>query len=377
MATKSLVPIRAAELDALEIAWFAPLCSDDYRYLGQPDPALASTFAHTSSIAKLADTLGFNNILCPSSYQQGQDTLTFAAGVAPMLRQLSLLVAVRCGEVHPPMLARALASLDHMLAGRLTINIISSDLPGTELDSPRRYQKSREVIELLKACWSQDRIDMQGEFYRFAGLSTEPARPLQTNGGPLLYFGGLSEDARVLAAQHCDVFLMWPETEERLLAIMQDMSARAAAFDRRLDFGLRVHVIVRETEAAARAHAESLVSKLDDAVGQKIKARAQDANSLGVARQSEMRSMADSEGYVEPHLWTGIGRARSGCGSALVGDPEQILAKLKRYQDMGIRAFVLSGYPHHDEAEYFARLVLPRLKTGKLADFYRRIPRPQ
>ena len=167
---------------------------------------------------------------------------------------------------------------------------------------------------------------------------------------------------------------MWPETEARLHDLMCDVSRRAMSFGRKLDFGLRTHVIVRETEAEARAYAKRLVSRLDEAVGAEIRSRALDAKSLGVARQAEMRQLADAEGYAEPHLWTGVGRARSGCGGALVGDPDQIVAKLQRYIDMGIRAFILSGYPHKEESEYFAKLVLPRLKTGKLAANWGRIP---
>jgi alkanesulfonate monooxygenase len=198
-------------------------------------------------------------------------------------------------------------------------------------------------------------------------------RPYQINGGPLLYFGGISEPARELCAKHCDVFLMWPETEDRLAATMTEMSQRAAAHGRRIDFGLRIHVIVRETEAEARAWAQRLISRLDPAKGAEIKARAQDSKSAGVLRQDELRA-ASKDDYIEEHVWSGIGRARSGCASALVGSPEQILAKLRRYIDMGLRAFVLSGYPHKEECELFARYVLPGLKTCKLPVAQGRLP---
>lgn len=350
---------------APEVSWFAPLCDDDFEFLGVPDAAFSSTWEHCRDILLSADQLGFNNILCPSSYQAGQDTLTFASAVAPLARQISLLTAVRCGEVWPPMLARTIATLDHILKGRLTINIISSDLPGQSLDSPLRYARSREVIEILRQAWTQERIEFRGEFYSL-DLPAAPSKPFQ-KGGPLLYFGGYSPDALDLCARFCDVYLMWPETEERLAALMAEVSERAASYGRRVDFGLRTHAIVRETEAEARAHARRLVSRLDDAQGAEIRGRALDAKSLGVARQAQMREVSDLEGYAEPLMWTGIGRARSGCGAALVGDPDQIEAKLRRYVDMGIRAFILSGYPHRDECALFARHVLPRLQTGKLA----------
>ncbi len=358
-----MIQIRSPHLTGAEVSWFAPLCADDYEYLGVPDDRLKSTFAHTSNILLTADKLGFRNILCPSGFQVGQDTMMFAAGVAPQTENINLLIAVRCGEYHPPMLARAIASLDHMLEGRLTVNIISSDMPGEKLDSASRYQRSREVIEILKQAWTQDHIDFEGQFYNFQMDWIDPIKPYQQNGGPLLYFGGYSPDGKDLCAEHCDVYLMWPDTEENLQGHMEDLSARAANYDRKIDFGLRVHMIVRETEEEARAHARKLVSKLDDNVGDAIRNRSQDAQSLGVALQAQARDKSDDEGYVEPHLWTGIGRARSGCGAALVGNPQQILDKIQRYMDMGIRSFIFSGYPHLDECKLFGDLVMPHLET--------------
>ena len=367
------VPIRAEGLDAIEVAWFAPLCSDDFRHLGVPEGHLRSSYAHTRDILLRAEALGFGNILCPSSFQVGQDTLTFAAAMAPQTQRMNLLTAVRCGEVQPAMLARTIATLDHMLQGRLTINIISSDFPGEVEDSARRYRRSHEVVEILKQAWTQDRIDYQGEIYQLKGLSVDPARPFQT-GGPLLYFGGYSPDALELCGRHCDVYLMWPAPEATLADQMRAVHARAAAHGRTLDYGLRVHVIVRDTEAEAREYAQDLVSQLDDDIGRQIRARALDATSLGVALQAQVRAQADDEGYVEPGLWTGIGRARSGCGAALVGSVDQVMTKLERYQRMGIRAFVLSGYPHRDECEQFGTKVLPQLKTCQFNHVYGRVP---
>jgi alkanesulfonate monooxygenase len=144
------------------------------------------------------------------------------------------------------------------------------------------------------------------------------------------------------------------------------MRARAARYDRTLRFGYRVHVIVRDTEAEARAAGAPLVSRLDEGAGDAIRARSLDSASEGVRRQAELRDSAGDEGYVEDHLWTGIGRARSGCGAAIVGDPDQVRAKLERYVELGIDAFILSGYPHLDECERFGRLVLPHLDHGPL-----------
>jgi alkanesulfonate monooxygenase len=158
---------------------------------------------------------------------------------------------------------------------------------------------------------------------------------------------------------------MWPETEDRIAETMRVMSEKAAAYGRTIDFGFRTHVIVRETEAEARAAADRLISKLTAGKGAEIKARSLDSQSAGVKRQDELRAQS-TDLYIEPHLWSGIGLARSGCASAIVGDPDQVLAKLNRYLDMGIRAFILSGYPHLEECDLFAKHVLPKLPSCRL-----------
>lgn len=370
----TVVPITSPDLDAAEVAWFSALCSDDYRYLGVPDGALRSSWAHCAQIVTTAEELGFRNILCPSSYQVGQDTLSFVAGCAPITSKINLLAAVRCGEMQPIMLARTIATLDHMLEGRLTVNVISSDFPGEAADSAYRYRRSREVVQILRQAWTRDEIDFEGEVYNFRGLTTAPAKPYQQNGGPLLYFGGYSPDALELCAEQCDVYLMWPETKEELAGRMKAVHERAARHGRTLDYGLRVHMIVRDTEAEAKEYARELVSKLDDAQGRAIRERALDAKSLGVSHQAKNRETADAEGFIEPHLWTGIGRARSGCGAALVGSADQVLSEIEAYMKMGIRAFIFSGYPHLDEARHFGTKVLSRLKTCSLPHAYGRVP---
>ena len=369
----TVVPITSPDLDASEVSWFAALCSDDYALLGQPDGDLRSNWAHCSEIVRRAERLGFRNILCPSSYQVGQDTLSFVAGCAPLTDRINFLAAIRCGEMQPLMLARTVATLDHMLEGRLTLNVISSDFPGEVADSAYRYRRSHEVVQILRQAWTRDRIDHEGEVYRFANVSTDPAKPYQT-GGPLLYFGGYSPDALELCGAECDVYLMWPETQDVLAQRMKDAHARAEAHGRTLDYGLRVHMIVRDTEADAKDYAEHLVSALDDEYGTLIRDRALDATSLGVAHQSRARDLADRFGYTEPGLWTGIGRARSGCGAALVGSADQILSRIETYRRMGIRAFIFSGYPHLDEADHFGRLVMPHLATCSLPEVYGRVP---
>ncbi len=351
------------ELPPCEISWFSALCDDDYEFLGVPDAALKSSWEHCRDIVMQAETAGYDNILLPSGYALGIDTTAFAAGIAPMLKRLRLLMAVRIGESWPPQLARQIATIDRMLGGRLAINIISSDLPGEKLDSGPRYARTVEGMHILRTLLDGKPLDHDGEFWK---LKVDPPRVTTVSGTcPALYFGGLSEAARDAAATNADVYLMWPDTMDAVRAIVADLRGRAAKHGRTLRFGYRVHVVVRETEAEARIAADRLLSKLDDAEGRAIRERSLDSQSAGVRRQAELREGSD-DGYAEANLWTGIGRARSGCGAAIVGDPDQVLAKLNAYRAEGIDAFILSGYPHAAEADLFARHVLPRIEHGPL-----------
>ncbi len=349
-----------------DVAWFGALCDDDYEFLGVSDPSLASSWDHCRDLVVAAERNGFDNVLLPSGYAMGIDTVAFAAAVAPLLERISLLVAVRCGEAWPPQLARQLATLDHLLAGgsgaaRLTINIISSDLPGAPLDSEPRYRRTLEVMTILGELLDGRAVEHHGEFY---DVVVDPPRLRPVSGTrPPFYFGGLSPAARDVAARAADVYLMWPDTEPAVRELIADMTGAAAAHGRTLRFGYRCHVIVRETEAAARAAAARLVSRLDGGEGERIRGRSLDTASFGVGRQSELRQSSDDGGFVEDHLWTGIGAARSGCGAAIVGDPDQVVAKIRRYEDMGIDTFILSGYPHLEECELVARYVLPALRA--------------
>jgi alkanesulfonate monooxygenase len=347
-----------------EVSWFSALCDDDYEFLGQPDPALQSSWEHCRNIVLTAEKGGFDNILLPSGYQLGLDTTIFAGAIASLTRKIRLLMAVRIGEDWPPQLARRIATLDRILGGRLTVNIISSEMPGEKLGSAERYRRTVEVMAILKTMLNGQTLAHDGEFYK---LHLEPPRMTTVSGKcPPLYFGGLSEEARDAAAQGCDVYLMWPDTMPNVREIIADMKARAARYSRSLKFGYRAHVIVRDTEEEARAYADRLLSKLDAATGEAIRQKSLDSQSTGVTRQAQLRAAAAGDGFVEDNLWTGIGRARSGCGAAIVGNPDQVLAKLRAYQAEGIEAFILSGYPHAAECDLFARHVLPKLHHGPL-----------
>jgi alkanesulfonate monooxygenase len=370
--TLTTVPVRTQQR-VVEVSWFDDLCSGDTAYLGVLDNKRRSNYEHCRKILLTAEKMGYRNILLPSSYIVGQDPLLFAAALAPQTSKINLLVAIRCGEVHPPMLARAISTLDHLLEGRLTINIINSELPGVKEDGALRYQRCAETIEVLKQAWTRDRIRWSGELYQF-DLPADPARPYQQNGGPLLYFGGIADGAREVCAKYCDVFLMWPETEESLYATMQDVSSRAARYGpyHRLR-PARPRDRARNGGRSPGVHQKNHVEARRGAGAYAKAPRPGRQVAGGSAAGRPARTVGC--GWVRgAALWTGIGRARSGCGAALVGDPDQIVAQLNRYMDMGIRSFILSGYPLLDECKLFGKYVLPRLPNVSLPELQGRTP---
>lgn len=353
-----------------EFAWFAPCCEDDYEFLGVPEPALRSTPEHVADVIRAADAAGFRNILLPSGYNTGVDSWTLAAALSGQLKSLHLLPAVRVGEQHVPMFARAAANLDRMLGGRLNVNIISSPMAGLPPEpSSVRYRRTREFMHLLKAFWTEEHVRFEGEHYRF-DLPVDLPRPVQT-GGPPLYFGGGSPDAKEAAAAEADVYLFWGDTLAFVEQGIAEMTERAAAHGRRLLYGMRIHVIARGTESEALEAAERLVSRLTVDAGETIKQRALDKESFGKARQNELLAQGE---WAEERLWTGIGRGRPGCGTAIVGSYDQVEAKLRDYMALGVRSFILSGYPHRDEAERFGRELLPRFTQTTCAALLNRRP---
>ena len=348
-----------------EISWFGALCDDDYEFLGVVAPELTSSWDHCRDIVLCAEENGFDNILLPSGYELGIDATSFASAISVATNKIRLLLAVRMGEMWLPQLARQMATIDQMSGGRLTINVISSELPGQKLESEPRYKRTREYMKVLRQLLNGNPVDFHGQF---VDLEIEAPRVRTVSGHcPLFYFGGFSEAAKETAAMEADVFLTWPDTVNGVESIVLDMKERALGYGRELKYGLRAHVIVRETEKEARNAANRLIIQLDDKQGEEIRNRSLDAVSVGVSRQTELRENSDNDGFIEENLWTGVGRARSGAGAAIVGDPDQVKNKINAYMDAGINAFILSGYPHISECELFGTNVLNQIEHGPLA----------
>lgn len=342
----------------MEIAWFAPSCVGDSARIGTVDPARRATFAYNRHVVETAERAGFDNVLIPSSFVPGLDPWTLASALAPSLRTIGLLPAVRVGEFDPPMFARAAKNLQQLMEGRLTINIISSEMAGESLGSTERYRRTGEAMALLRSFWRDERVRHRGRYWSY-DLETAATR---TRTPPPMYFGGTSEPAREVAAEHADCYLMWIERVSSIGALVSEMRERAAAHGRAMKFGLRTHIIVRDTEEEARVAAADIVSQVDPEAGQRLRAASHDHRSEGVRRQDALREGAGDDGFAEESLWTGIGVARSGVGAAITGSVDQVVAKLQAYAALGIDHFILSGYPLDDEAERVGSLVLPRLR---------------
>lgn len=363
-----MIRIRTEEKVA-EFSWFNDMCDGDTEFLGVRDESRRSSFPHCLDIIRRADQNGFKGILLPTAYDTGLDAQTFAAAALPHVKNIKPIIALRIGETYPTTLSRSLASLDEISGGKFIINAISSDFPGQKTDAKSRYDRTGEVLEILRQGWEKDEINFEGQYYNIH-LDSAPAK-CRYAGSPLVYFGGISPEAKEIAAKYADVYLMWPEKMEMMRQTIEDVSERAYKHGRVIDFGLRIHMIVRETEQEARDYAKRLVSKLDDADGAAQRARHQDSVSYGVLRQDELRKNADLDGFIEPLVWSHVGKVFSGCGSALVGSAEQVQEKLHQYIDLGFRAFIHSGFPLLEEADYFGKLVLPHMPNVSLGDYYK------
>lgn len=363
-----MIHIRTPERLA-EFSWFNDMSDGDTEFLGERDLSRRSSFPHCLRIMQRADALGYKGILLPAAYDTGMDPLTFAAAALPFTRQIRPVIALRMGEIYPSTLSRALSTLDEISGGRFIINAISSDFPGQKTDAATRYGRTGEILEILRQGWEKDHISFSGKYYDIH-LDSAPAKCCYA-GAPPVYFGGISPEARDIAARYADVYLMWPEKMEMMRKTIEDVSERAYKYGRVIDFGLRIHMIVRETETEARAWARRLVSKLSETEAVMQRARHQDSVSYGVFRQDELRKGADSEGFIEPLVWSSVGKVFSGCGSALVGSAAQVQDKLSQYMDLGFRSFIHSGFPLLEECDYFGNLVLPYMPNVCLGDLYR------
>jgi alkanesulfonate monooxygenase len=355
--------MSVAPAHSANVLWFLPTHGDG-RYLGTATGGRQTDFAYLRQIAQAADTLGYYGVLLPTG-RSCEDSWIVASAVAPLTQNLRYLVAVRPGLQSPTVAARMTATLDRISNGRLLVNVVTGGDPvenagdGIFLSHDERYEVTREFLSVYSALLRGETVRHEGKHIRIE--DGQLLYPSTQAGGPPLYFGGSSPAAIDVAAETIDKYLTWGEPPAAVAEKIATVSAAAKAAGRKLSFGIRLHVIVRETEAEAWAAADKLISHLDDATiakSQQVFAR---MDSEGQRRMSALHGGNRDKLEISPNLWAGVGLVRGGAGTALVGSPEQVADRIKEYMALGIDSFILSGYPHLEEAYRFAELVFPLL----------------
>ncbi|THF73843.1 FMNH2-dependent alkanesulfonate monooxygenase [Cohnella fermenti] len=347
----------------MELFWFIPTYGDG-RHIGTSRGARELSPAYLRQVATAADDLGYEGVLLPTG-RSCEDAWVTASSLIPATRRLKFLVAVRPGLMSPTLAARMASTFDRTSEGRLLVNVVAGGDPeeleadGIFLEHDERYELTDEFFHIWRKVLSQEEVTLYGDHLQVKGARL--FYPPEQKPYPPLFFGGSSPKAIDVAAKHCDVYLTWGEPPAQVKKKVEAVRKRAAVEGRELTFGIRLHIIVRETEQEAWAAADDLIRHLDDetiAKAQRVYAR---MDSHGQRRMAELHGGSRDSLVVSPNLWAGIGLVRGGAGTALVGDPETVAKRIKEYADLGIEKFILSGYPHLEEAYRIAELLFPLL----------------
>lgn len=355
----------------LDLYWYLPTHGDG-PYLGSDERYRAPTFGYMRDIAQAADRLGFKGVLLPTG-TYCEDAWITASSLIPLTERLKFLVALRPGSGTPAMFARHAAAMDRISNGRALFNVVTGGDPadlageGNTLTHTERYEQTDEFLTIWRRILSGEPADFDGKHMSShgVGLSFPPVQGPY----PPIWFGGSSDAGIEVAAKHADVYLSWGEPVDQLGEKLNRVRERALAQGRRMRFGLRIHLIVRETEDKAWAAADELISKVtDEQIAQAQNEFQNVSESVGQKRMSSLHQGRRDKLVVGPNLWAGLGLVRGGAGTALVGSPENVAARLREYQQIGIETIIASGYPHLEEAFNVAELLFPQLGiTGELA----------
>ncbi|MBD2245850.1 FMNH2-dependent alkanesulfonate monooxygenase [Nostoc sp. FACHB-892] len=347
----------------MQLLWFIPTHGEG-RYLGTAIGGRAVNFDYWRQIAQAVDHLGFAGALLPTG-RSCEDAWILASTLVTHTKQMKFLVAIRPGLMSPGVAARMAATFDRISGGRLLINVVTGGDPvelagdGLHLSHDDRYRLTDEFLAVWRQIAAGETADLQGDYLNIQGgkLLFPPVQKPH----PPLWFGGSSPVAQEVAAKHVDAYLTWGEPPEQVAQKIASVRRLAAAQGRTLRFGIRLHVIVRETESQAWDAANNLIRYVDEeAIAESQQAYAR-MDSEGQRRMKELHNGSREALEISPNLWAGIGLVRGGAGTALVGDPDTVAQRMLEYQELGIDTFIFSGYPHLEEAYRVAELLFPRL----------------
>nr|WP_319528501.1 FMNH2-dependent alkanesulfonate monooxygenase [Pseudomonas laurentiana] len=347
----------------MNVFWFLPTHGDGH-LLGTSEGARPVTLPYLKQVAQAADSLGYYGVLIPTG-RSCEDSWVVASALAPLTERLRYLVAIRPGIISPTVSARMAATLDRLSAGRLLINVVTGGDPdenrgdGLHLSHSERYEASGEFLHIWRRVLQGEAVDYDGKHLQVQ--NAKALYPPVQKPYPPLYFGGSSEAAHELAAEQVDVYLTWGEPPAAVAEKIADVRARAAKHGRTVKFGIRLHVIVRETAEQAWQAADKLIANISDETLAAAQQSFSRFDSEGQRRMAALHGGRRDQLEIYPNLWAGVGLVRGGAGTALVGDPQQVAARIKEYADLGIESFIFSGYPHLEEAYRFAELVFPLL----------------
>lgn len=358
----------------MDVFWFIPTHGDS-RYLGTSLGAREAGYDYFRQVAVAADTLGYDGVLLPTG-RSCEDAWVVASSLIGATSRLKFLVAIRPGVSSPQFSARMAATFDRLSQGRLLVNVVTGGDPG-ELEGDgvfvshdERYAITADYLKIWRGILaaSHEGAGYSHDGEKLVSKGGKVLYPPTQKPYPPLYFGGSSEAAHELAAEQLDVYLTWGEPPEAVARKIADVRERAARHGRSVKFGIRLHVIVRETEAAAWAAADELISHLSEDTVNAAQAAFARMDSEGQRRMAALHGgkLDDGRGgrshlEIAPNLWAGVGMVRGGAGTALVGDPQTVAARIQEYADLGIDTFIFSGYPHLEESYRFAELVFPLL----------------
>ena len=347
----------------IDFLWYLP-SGGDQRYLASTIGARAASPAYLREVAMAADHLGFSGALLPTGPLCADAWIT-AASLAPVTERLRLLVAIRPGLTLPAESVRQATALDRISDGRLLLNVVTGgstellEKDGIFLGHRERYEQTAEFLDIFRHLAVGETVTREGKYLPIKGgkllfpFVQKPHAPI--------WFGGSSEIAREIAGEHVDVYLAWGEPPQRLKEVVDDVRARAARHGRTIKFGIRLHFIVRETEAEAWDAANDLIRHVSDSDIATFQLAISKTESVGQQRMRALHGGSRDSLEVSPNLWAGIGLVRTGAGTALVGDPETIAERLQEYADIGVDTVIGSGYPHLEEAYRVAELLFPKL----------------